>query len=112
MRIVGILTSFINAFVIPKSPRWLLAQGRNDEALAILEKAAQWNKTSLVSSTRGPREIQTGCDKQGVHAIQLKREKQQEDRNVWKLVSPEWRRKSFFVWFLWAGSLFDHLFVS
>ncbi len=31
-------------FILPESPRWLIAKGRYKEARAVIEKAARWNK--------------------------------------------------------------------
>lgn len=43
------ITRFIHFFryVLPESPRWLLAKGRIDELKRIIETAARWNKRVL-----------------------------------------------------------------
>lgn len=41
---------FLYTFVLPESPRWLLANGKFDEAQKILEKLAKVNKRSLPES--------------------------------------------------------------
>lgn len=36
-----------NRYVLPESPRWLLAKGRIEELKKIIETAARWNKKTL-----------------------------------------------------------------
>lgn len=41
------LLYFLYIIVMPESPRWLLAKGKHDEALVILENMARINKKEL-----------------------------------------------------------------
>ena len=41
---VPIFSLLLLYFVLPESPRWLIATGRYEEAKKTIEKAARWNK--------------------------------------------------------------------
>lgn len=49
---VPFLSYFIYYFVMPESPRWLLAKGKLEEALKVLEVMARVNKKELPLSFR------------------------------------------------------------
>lgn len=49
---VPFLLYFLYIFIMPESPRWLLAKGRLEEALKVLEVMARVNKKELPDSFR------------------------------------------------------------
>lgn len=44
---VPFILLYLYIFVVPESPRWLLTQGRVEEALLIMQKMAYWNNVKI-----------------------------------------------------------------
>lgn len=60
---VPFLLYFLYIFIMPESPRWLLAKGRLEEALKILEVMARVNKKELPESFRNKLEERVRINK-------------------------------------------------
>lgn len=60
---IPFLVFFGYVFVLPESPRWLLTQGRMEEALKVLEMMARVNKRELPASFRSELEAKVKLNK-------------------------------------------------
>ena len=74
-----VLSTFLTIFWVPESPRWLLTQGKQDKALAILRNAAATNGLD-------PMEVFP----EGVTLID-KYAAETEVQSIFTLFTPEWR---------------------
>jgi len=81
------LASFILCYLyVPESPRWLLAEGRANEALAIMRNVADMNGKSSEEI------FPEGC-------CLLEEEKESSD--ICELFKPKWKRVTILLWILW-----------
>lgn len=78
---------------VPESPRWLCTQGRCDEALQIIRKAAKLNKLDAEEL------FPTG--------IQLENE-EEEESDLCELFSPRWRWTTLKLWGAWGFFAFGY----
>ncbi|XP_066252580.1 organic cation transporter protein-like isoform X3 [Euwallacea similis] len=80
-------------FVLPESPRWLLALGRTKEVIEILERAAKFNK----------KELPTNLDKTLVPVLRVD---QEENKNVGVqdlFKTAAMRTKTMILFLIWFG---------
>lgn len=87
-----LISTFLGLVFVPESPRWLLAQGRHDEALYIMRMAASCNGKS--ASELFP------------HGITIVDEEEEGDSTICDLLAPNWRRTTLLLWLTWAGQAF------
>jgi len=87
-----LISTMVGLLVVPESPRWLVTQGKHDQAIKVLRKAAACN----------------GHDPMALFPADLRiaDAKEEHKENAWDLFSPKWRKTTFFLWVAWAGFAF------
>jgi MFS family permease len=81
--------------VVPESPRWLATRGRMEEAMTVLEHAAE--------SNRRPRELFDNVQIQSPGRVE-----QEKHTSFLQLLHPRWRETTLRLWGAWAGFSFGY----
>ena len=77
--------------LVPESPRWLVAEGRLDDALEVLQRAAVVNGSDFPDT------------------IRLKKPPEQEkEAGIAELFTPEWRDITLRLWGAWGAMAFGY----
>lgn len=90
-----VLSTALGIVLVPESPRWLLTQGKQFEALAIMRQAAETNGLDPMHV------FPQGCrivTKESIH--------EHEQAGFLELCGPEWRDTNFKLWGAWFGLAF------
>jgi len=100
-----LLTSYY--WFIPESPRWLIQAGKFKEALAILKKAAEVNKTTLPPDDEMMRMIQNLEVKgEALEQVEVEKTKLDKVHEAFKememlVATPQMRKRTLLIFFSW-----------
>ncbi|KAJ9582501.1 hypothetical protein L9F63_003194 [Diploptera punctata] len=82
-------------WVLPESPRWLLAVGRDEEAVKILQQAAKYNRLDVSNIAEKIATI-------SIHKKKLKEDEEEKKANITDLFrTPNMRMKTLCMYFNW-----------
>lgn len=88
-----IMATFAGYYLVPESPRWLLLQGRHDQALQILRHAAEQNGQNPTKVFPAGLQLVVHSDAEA-------------DSNVCDLFSAKWYRTTLLLWCVWGCQYF------
>jgi len=88
-----IISTAIGARFVPESPRWLVSQGRTEEALEILRYGAM--KNGLNPDVVFP----NGS---------ILADEEKEESSFAELLSPKWRKLTLLLWVVWGGYAYSY----
>ncbi|GBM96463.1 Solute carrier family 22 member 5 [Araneus ventricosus] len=89
-------------WLLPESPRWLLAQNKAEEALEILSKAAK----------RNGMEVSDNKLKEMVTNLKESNDDKNTGIRVLDLFKSELRLRTFVMWFIWCATTFTYYGIS
>lgn len=88
-----IIGTICGAYLVPESPHWLVAQGRSEEAMILLRRAAVINKKDPTDIFPDGTEIKVQYHENSSYA---------------ELFKPKWRRITLLLWAVWFGLAFAY----
>jgi MFS family permease len=83
-----IISGCLGVCLVPESPRWLISVGRDDEAMAVVRKAAADNGLN-------PDDL--------FHSSVKLKDEHVESSRFSDLLSKKWRKINILLWFTWIG---------
>jgi len=90
-----LLSCFVSLFHVPESPRWMLTQGKHEQAVDVLRKAAKLNG-------KNPEELFP------LGTVVFQDERQTDSETFFDLFKPEWYKTTILLWISWAGMAFTY----
>ncbi|KAK5650955.1 hypothetical protein RI129_001984 [Pyrocoelia pectoralis] len=102
-------------WLVPESPRWLMAVGRKEEAILILEKAAKMNcidKTSIRKKINELNFVDDDCIENKVSLITVFKTSELKRRSVYLCLKWFFNGVVFYGFYQYAGQLNDDLYLT
>lgn len=87
----------MNRYVLPESPRWLLAKGRIEELKKLIETAARWNGRTLPANYEKSLSVPTDEEQSG---------------SLLDLFKPEYLRTTLLLLVAWYALVLQYMAIT